>query len=87
MLDSQSMYAHAFAPVSPKRAKNLTFSERLLQIAESYCKTSDRKLTTYLEELLRADLREKGFPVDAPVADVMRYVEEQHRRGTKKKRK
>lgn len=79
------MYAHAML-VSPKRAKNLTLSERLLKIAEGYCQTSDRKLTSYVEELLRADLREKGFPVDAPVAEVMRFVEDQ-RRPTKKRRK
>lgn len=80
------MYAHAMLSVSPKRAKNLTFSERLLQIAETYCEKSDRKMAPYVEELMRTDLKEKGFPVDAPVAEVMRHVEEQQPK-TKKKRK
>lgn len=79
------MYAHVMPVMSPKRPKNLTLSERLLKIAESYCDKSDRRFTSYVEELIRDDLREKGYPVDAAVAEVMRYAEEQ--KPTKKKRK
>lgn len=79
------MYAHVMPVMSPKRPKNLSISERLLKIAEAYCQSSDRKFTSYVEELMRADLREKGLPVDAPASEVMRFVEDQKRAQRKKR--